>query len=1491
MAAGGVLVGRGYVSIRPEFEGDWSRQASARASRAGRSAGGGFSRAFGAGVKGIGVLAGVAVAANLQNVAAASAVLAPALATAGTAAAALKLGLSGVGDAFKAAFSDSTADASAAASATRAVESAQRGLANAQRALADARVQAAERVREAQESVRDAERDLADSQREARQVQGELNDARREAARALEDMNQRLAESQLDEREAVLRLKEAEEELRAAQQKPGLDPDELARLQIARDRAALNLKEQRRDTQRLAEDTKKANKTGVEGSSQVLSVRERIADANRTVADRERALAEAHADVDKARAEGARSIEDAQRGVAEAAAALADAQSAAAAQTSKLDQAMAKLAPNAKSFVNAIRGLAPAWTAMRMSVQNRLFEGLDSTVTGLARQTIPILQTQLTATAGIWNAMAKSAAGAVSQMARSGMLEQILQGANRSFAQLKDVPGQLINSFGILATAAQPAFEKLMGGFAGAIANFEAGLARGFASGGLEEAINTAFEILSQFGQLLGNVLGTVSQIFKAASDAGGQIVGALSAAFGELRRVLALPEVQAQLRTIFASVAQVVSSLVPVLGAVVQAVVPLLAAIAPAVAQIATAVGPVLSQLATQLSAALLPIVQTLGPVLVQLVTSLTSALGPVISALLPVVTQVGVALLQIVSAVTPLLAPIGQLIASVITALAPALTPIISIVTQLVQVLVGPLTSIIQALTPALVLVADVIAQVFQAVTPLLAPLVDLIGQVAVLLAGVFSQALTAVMGAVAPLIPVGIQLVESVLGALAPVLPILGEALGGIAEAFGSLLGPLAGVFTTLGQQLAPVIAQITPIFAELASILAGALAAVLPILVDVLVILFDALSPIFPLISEILGIFVGLAASVLGQLLPPLLQLVQVGLDLVVALLPILPPIAELVGLVVGLAVSVLSWLLPPLVKLASFLIGILAGALGAVIGWIASAVSWVMDKLGPAFTWLYEKVIQPVWRAIEAVIKWVWETVLRPVFRAIGDWISKTLAPKFAELRDAFRFAFEVIKVYLGNVWTKDIKPIFNAIRDAVGKVGESFGLAKDAIARQWAKLQDIAKKPIAFVINTVYNKGIVGVWNKIAGAFGAPKLAEFHPKGFATGGVLPGYTPGRDVHKYYSPTGGALELSGGEAIMRPEFTRAVGGGFVGYFNRLAKSSGAGGVRRALAPVLGGNPRTSTDRTLRYADGGIFSWIGKGASALAGAGSTAWNGIKKGAKWLADTLEQSARAGASAVVDPLLKNFPGVDTGFGAMLSRIPGRMLDALFGYSKTADAKGVGGLGGPRIQAALKWARTQNGLPYQWGGNGDPSWDCSGFMSAIESVIRGQKPHRRWSTHAFNGGVPPGWVRNGNSPFRVGITHAGVGHTAGTLGKTNVESRGGDGVVVGPRARGYKDGLFTSWYGFMPGKYDAGGWLGPGQAGVNQLRQPEAVLTPGQWRTMSTLAAAGGAARFEGDLYLDSGEFLGRVRGEASHIVDSRLSRLSTTLRAGRRD
>jgi hypothetical protein len=88
------------------------------------------------------------------------------------------------------------------------------------------------------------------------------------------------------------------------------------------------------------------------------------------------------------------------------------------------------------------------------------------------------------------------------------------------------------------------------------------------------------------------------------------------------------------------------------------------------------------------------------------------------------------------------------------------------------------------------------------------------------------------------------------------------------------------------------------------------------------------------------------------------------------------------------------------------------------------------------------------------------------------------------------------------------------------------------------------------------------------------GGNGKPKGGSGKTKK-ATGGVLPGYTPNRDVHTFVSPTAGTLELSGGESVMRPEFTRAVGPEVVNRLNQIARTQGVTGLRKSMKFAKGG----------------------------------------------------------------------------------------------------------------------------------------------------------------------------------------------------------------------------------------------------------------------------------------------------------------------------
>lgn len=279
----------------------------------------------------------------------------------------------------------------------------------------------------------------------------------------------------------------------------------------------------------------------------------------------------------------------------------------------------------------------------------------------------------------------------------------------------------------------------------------------------------------------------------------------------------------------------------------------------------------------------------------------------------------------------------------------------------------------------------------------------------------------------------------------------------------------------------------------------------------------------------------------------------------------------------------------------------------------------------------------------------------------------------------------------------------------------------------------------------------------------------------------ADGGVLPGYTPGRDVHMFTSPTGGALGLSGGEAVMRPEWTKAVGPGFVDYMNKVAKRGGAPAVKRALGRA--GVPGEGAF----YANGGIIPTGG-----AYGAGSV-----------------QKMAAKANGLYGKWAGNI-------GTGLSK-------------KFSDMLGVGG---PKVQKALAWAKKQNGKPYVWGGSGPGGYDCSGFMGSIAAIIKGKNPYSRYfTTYSFGSSSGPmGFKRDKKSGFTVGVTDAGVGHMAGTLGKTNVESSGSRGVHLGKSARGTNNSLFSRRYGMTmarggiiphSGTFDRGGTLPRGYSTV----------------------------------------------------------------------
>jgi len=180
------------------------------------------------------------------------------------------------------------------------------------------------------------------------------------------------------------------------------------------------------------------------------------------------------------------------------------------------------------------------------------------------------------------------------------------------------------------------------------------------------------------------------------------------------------------------------------------------------------------------------------------------------------------------------------------------------------------------------------------------------------------------------------------------------------------------------------------------------------------------------------------------------------------------------------------------------------------------------------------------------------------------FRAGVDAMWSGLQTGFFWVRDNWKLLAVLLTGPIGGAVVL-ITNNFDKIKTGLTKVKDAFTTAKDGISSVWSAVSDAVTNPLDTIKKAlnVFFKGI----DKIAEFFGLnfdfrfevgddEKKPKKVPSGddhrkpsvkAATGGVLPGWSPGRDIHTFMSPTGGKLELSGGEAVMRPEWTAAVGG--------------------------------------------------------------------------------------------------------------------------------------------------------------------------------------------------------------------------------------------------------------------------------------------------------------------------------------------------------
>ena len=473
--------------------------------------------------------------------------------------------------------------------------------------------------------------------------------------------------------------------------------------------------------------------------------------------------------------------------------------------------------------------------------------------------------------------------------------------------------------------------------------------------------------------------------------------------------------------------------------------------------------------------------------------------------------------------------------------------------------------------------------------------------------------------------------------------------------------------------------------------------------------------------------------------------------------------------------------------------------------GAIAAWLwTNALQPAFAAIGAAAAWLWQNAIKPAFEAIGAVVSWLWTTIIQPVVAAIGAIFSWVWTSIILPITESIKAAINAVGAVFEWLYKNIVKPVWDGISGAmkaawnwinayvftpfkvgVSLIGQAFENVAKTIGTAWDGIKKAAAVPINFVLDTVWNKGLRSFWNDMVGTLGLDdmKLPKASLVKFASGGVMPGYTPGRDVHQFWSPTAGGLALSGGEAIMRPEFTRLVGG--------------AAGVDALNAAARNGR--------LPFGDGeGNFF-------------GDVWDTITKAASVAWEFMTNPAQAINTHVIEGIIRPLMGGQNLFGRTVGGLAEKTLMGFVDLFKAAAPKGVGTKG---MGWEAMWGIVQNALP--------GAVMTSNFRPGAKTVNGGQ------SYHALGRAIDivPASMATFNAIAKLFPNASELIYTpAGNRQLQNGKPFAGWSEAVKRQHYNHVHLAMASG-GVVPKLYDQGGWLPHGGMAVNRSGKPEAVLT-----------------------------------------------------------
>lgn len=376
----------------------------------------------------------------------------------------------------------------------------------------------------------------------------------------------------------------------------------------------------------------------------------------------------------------------------------------------------------------------------------------------------------------------------------------------------------------------------------------------------------------------------------------------------------------------------------------------------------------------------------------------------------------------------------------------------------------------------------------------------------------------------------------------------------------------------------------------------------------------------------------------------------------------------------------------------------------------ILLFVAKLVFWGI-KVSIEIMW---KFIKPIWDGFMIALKLLWG-VIKFIFGLIKSYFTNVVIPVFKTYWAIVKWAFDQVASKAKWLWNNGIKPAFDAIKKGVGYVKTAFSVAVSAISKIWNGLKAVVRKPVEFVINTVYRDGIKKLWDSVA------KLVHLSPMPappkFASGGYVRG--PGGPRSDSIS-----ARLSNGEFVVNANSTRR------NLALLHAINDGGTPFQQAKKAQLAGDPG--------FAFGGIVgavkSFAGKAKDFFAG-------GLMKAAKAAVGPILNAARSAIGG-------------SEFGKMNIGLVSRGIDGMLGVFKEKEKL----LGANGVVGA---ARSQLGLPYSWGGGGKggPSYGIGKGAGTYGFDCSGLTEYAWWKgAHKSIGGTTnPQWANSNVTTRRPG--------------------------------------------------------------------------------------------------------------------------------------